>query len=257
LINQNTIALVTGASRGIGAEIAREFARQGASVILAARTLDEIETIAAEITEGGGTADAVQCDVSNYNDVAAAVALCTRNYGHLDVLVNNAGIIDPIALLTDSAPDAWGRVVDVNIKGVYNGMRAALPTMEAQGSGIIINMSSGAANSALEGWSHYCSTKAAVKSLTRCADKEVRSKGIRVVGLSPGPVATDMFTAIQASGINPVSQLDPSAAIPVSWPARAAVWLCSDEAAKFAGTDFSIKDDEGRQRVGLNVTEAA
>ena len=103
----------------------------------------------------------------------------------------------------------------------------------------------------MEGWSQYCSATAAALSLTRCADKEYRDKGIRVVGLSPGTVATDMQVAIRASGINPVSQLDPSVHIPADWVARAVAWLCTEDAAEFAGTDFSLKTDEGRRRAGL------
>jgi 3-oxoacyl-[acyl-carrier protein] reductase len=137
------------------------------------------------------------------------------------------------------------------VKGVYHGLRAAIPVMLAQGGGIVVNISSGAATSALEGWSHYCATKAAVLMLTRCADKEYGDKGIRVVGLSPGTVATDMQVAIKASGINPVSQLEPSVHISPDWPARAVAWLCTEEAAEFAGTDFSLKTEENRRRVGL------
>ena len=140
----------------------------------------------------------------------AAIYKCVAEFGRLDILVNNAGVIDPIARIADSDPRQWDQVVDINVKGVYHGLRAAIPVMEAQGSGVIVNLSSGAANGALEGWSHYCATKAAVLSLTRCADKECRENGIRVVGLSPGTVATDMQVSIKASGINPVSQLDPS-----------------------------------------------
>ena len=123
--------------------------------------------------------------------------------------------------------------------------------MVARGGGTVINISSGAATSALEGWSHYCSTKAAVLSLTRCADKEYRDSGINVIGLSPGTVATGMQVAIKASGINPVSRLDPSAHIPAEWVARAILYLCGPEGAAFAGQDFSLKTAEGRQRVGL------
>ncbi|NIA68418.1 SDR family oxidoreductase [Pelagibius litoralis] len=248
---QGKTAVITGASRGIGAAAAEELARLGVSVVLAARSLDEIEALATKITEAGDKASAVACDVSRYDDVTAAVEHCRSTYGSLDILVNNAGVIDPIARLGESDPAAWDLAVDINLKGVYHGLRAALPVMEAQGSGVIVNISSGAATGALEGWSHYCSTKAAVLSLTRCADKEYREKGIRVVGLSPGTVATDMQVSIKASGINPVSQLDPSVHIPADWPARAIAWLCTAEAAEFAGTDFSLKTEEGRRRVGL------
>ncbi len=244
-------AIVTGASRGIGAATARELAKQGVSVVLAARTKTEIESVAVEIQAAGGKAEAVTCDVTRYDEVSRCVEACRARFGRLDILVNNAGVIDPIARLAESDPAQWDQVVDINYKGVYHGLRAAIPVMLEQGGGVIVNISSGAATGALEGWSHYCSTKAAVLSLTRCADKEYRDQGIRVVGLSPGTVATDMQVSIKASGINPVSQLDPSVHISTDWPARAVAWLCTAEAAEFAGTDFSIKTEEGRRQVGL------
>lgn len=245
------VALVTGASRGIGAAVAKMFALNGLSVVLAARSQAAIEKIADEIRVAGGKAQAIVCDVSCYADVQAAVEQARESFGGLDVLVNNAGLIEPIARLAESDPQAWGQVVDVNVKGVYHGLRAAIPVMVAQGAGVIVNISSGAATAAMEGWSHYCSTKAAVLSLTRCADKEYADQGVRVVGLSPGTVATEMQVAIKASGINPVSRLDPSAHISTEWVARAVLWLCSDAGAPYAGSDFSIKSDEGRKLVGL------
>ncbi len=244
-------AVITGASRGIGAATAKHLAEHGVSVVLAARTFRDIETVSTDIKRAGGVAETIACDVSRYGDVHAAIEKCRSAFGRLDILVNNAGIIDPIARITDSDPDAWNRVVDVNLRGVYHGLRAALPIMQAQGSGTIVNISSGAATGALEGWSHYCATKAAVLSLTKCAHKEYAEHGVRVVGLSPGTVATDMQTSIRDSGINPVSQLDASAHITTDWAARAVAWLCTAEAADVAGDDFSIKTDEGRRRAGL------
>lgn len=243
------VAIVTGASRGIGASIAREFARRNVTLMLRAKA--EIEQLAGELRQAGARASAIACDVSVYADIAEAVARSRSEFGRLDILVNNAGLIEPIARMADSDPEQWARVSDVNYKGVYFGMRAAIPVMERQKAGVIVNISSGAATSPLEGWSHYCSSKAAVLMLTRCADKEYRERGIRVVGLSPGTVATGMQTAIRASGINPVSQLDPSVHIPPEWAARAVAWLCTAAAADLAGTDFSLKDEAGRKRVGL------
>ena len=244
-------AIVTGASKGIGAATALELGRLGVAVVLAARTSEAIQAMAETIERSGGRAEAIACDVSRYDDVAAIVAHCKSCFGSVDILVNNAGLIEPIARIAESDPELWGQVADVNYKGVYHGLRATIPIMIAQGSGIIVNISSGAATSALEGWSHYCSSKAAVLSLTRCADKEYREHGIRVVGLSPGTVATGMQTVIKASGVNPVSQLDPSVHIPPEWAARTVAWLCTEDAAEFAGIDFSIKSDESRRRVGL------
>ncbi|MDJ0630167.1 MAG: SDR family oxidoreductase [Rhodobacter sp.] len=248
-----TIA-ITGASRGIGEAAARYFAKLGGTVVLAARSANQIETIAQDILANGGTAVACGCDVSLAVDVEALVATALNETGRLDVFVNNAGIIEPIARLADSDPTAWGQVVDVNVKGVYHGLRFAIPEMINSGGGTVINISSGAATSALEGWSHYCATKAAVLSLTRVADKEYRDRGIRVVGLSPGTVATDMQVQIRASGINPVSKLDVSDHISPEWAARAIAWLAGPGGDAHLGTDFSIKTDEGRAAVGLIET---
>lgn len=244
----NKTALITGASRGIGEAAARTLAAHGANVVLAARSTQNIERIATEI---GTPAHAVTCDVTNYDDVKRAVQAATDRFGGLDILVNNAGTIEPISRLESSDPDAWSKVVDINVKGVYYGLHAAYPALKANSGGLIVNISSGAATSALEGWSHYCATKAAVLSLTRCAHKEWAGEGIRVVGLSPGTVATDMQTAIKASGINPVSQMDWSAHIPADWVGKAIAWLTTDAAREYDGTDFSLKTDEGRRAVGL------
>jgi len=249
---QNKSAVITGASRGIGKAAALELAAQGVNVILAARSKNPLDDIVQSITDAGGQASAVVCDVSEYTEVLNAVTECVDRYGKIDFLVNNAGLIDPISRLDESDPIQWATVVDVNLKGVYYGLRAAIPHMKQQGSGVIVNISSGAATNALEGWSHYCATKAGVLSLTKCAHKENAEFGIRVVGLSPGTVATDMQVSIKSSGINPVSKMSMSDHIPAEWPAKAIAWLCTDAAKDFDGDDFSIKTDEGRRLVGLS-----
>ena len=244
----NKTALITGASRGIGEAAARHLAELGANVVLLARSSSDIERIAGEI---GDKALAVAGDVACYDDIEKAFIAAMEHFGSLDILVNNAGLIEPIARLEDSDPDAWSTVVDVNLKGVYNGMRMAIPLMREQGGGVIVNISSGAATGALEGWSHYCATKAAVLSLTKCAHKESAEHSVRVVGLSPGTVATDMQTAVRDSGVNPVSQLDWEAHISPEWVARAIAWLTTEEAKEYDGGDFSIKTEDGRRAVGL------
>jgi NAD(P)-dependent dehydrogenase (short-subunit alcohol dehydrogenase family) len=240
--------LITGASRGIGAEAARVFAEAGANVALVARSADSIADLAGEI---GNKAVAIPCDISRYWEVAQAVENCVTAFGGLDILINNAGVIEPIARLEDADPEGWGQVIDINLKGVFHGMRAALPVMEAAGGGTVLTISSGAAHNAIEAWSHYCASKAGAAMLTMCLHKEMGDKGIRAMGLSPGTVATQMQREIKASGINPVSQLDWSDHIPADWPAKALLWMCGPEADAYLGEEISLRDEGIRKKVGL------
>jgi NADP-dependent 3-hydroxy acid dehydrogenase YdfG len=240
--------LITGASRGIGAAAARLFAEHGARVGLLARSGSEIATLAREI---GPTARALPADVADYASVGGAVAAMTRAFGGVDVLINNAGVIDPIAGIDRVDPASWGRLVDINLKGVLYGIRAVLPGMIRQGGGIVVTVSSGAAHNPLEGWSAYCSSKAGAAMLTQCLHHEMHLKGIRAMGLSPGTVATEMQKVIRASGVNPVSKLDPNQHIPPGWVAEALLWMCGPAADEFAGQEISLRDEEIRRRVGL------
>ena len=244
----NKTVLITGASRGIGADTARVFASQGADVFLLARSEGAINALADEL---GEKAVALACDVARFGDVNAAVKAAVDKTGRLDVVINNAGLIEPVSRMSESDPEAWGEVIDVNLKGVYYGMRAALLIMQKQGHGTILTISSGAAHSPLEGWSQYCASKAGAAMLTRCAHKEHGEEGLRIMGLSPGTVATEMQVVIKASGVNPVSQLDPSVHIPADWPARAMLWMCSPDADEFLGEEISLRDEAIRARVGL------
>lgn len=241
------VVAITGASRGIGAAAAREFAGLGAKVVLIARGRDAIVELAGEI---GDAALAVPCDVTRYWEVEAAYNAAVETFGALDVVINNAGVIEPVARIEATDPEAWGQVIDINLKGTFNGARAALPLMMERG-GTIIGISSGAATNALEGWSHYCSSKAAALMLTRCLHKEVGDQGIRALGLSPGTVATQMQRYIKASGVNPVSQLEWEDHVPPEWPAKALAWMCTPEADEFLGGDISLRDEGIRAKVGL------
>ena len=245
---QGKVVVITGASRGIGAAAARVFAAAGAHVALLARSTADVERLAGEI---GAQALALPCDVADAAAVTAAIAAATRWGGRLDVLINNAGVIDPIARLADADAAAFGRAIDINLTGVFHGMRAAIPVMRAQGGGTIITVSSGAAHSPLEGWGAYCSAKAGAAMLTRIAHLEEAGAGLRVMGLSPGTVATDMQVKIKASGVNPVSQLDPGIHIPAEWPARALLWMCGADADEWLGQEISLRDEGIRRRAGL------
>ncbi|AHM03270.1 Dehydrogenase [Roseibacterium elongatum DSM 19469] len=242
-------AAITGASRGIGAATARELAARGANVVLLARDRDAIAGLSGEI---GAQSLAVPCDVTRYWEVESALSAAQSEYGSLDILINNAGAIEPVAHLATVDPDAWAHVIDINLKGVFNGMRAALPLMLDQpDGGTIITISSGAAHNPLEGWSHYCSSKAGAAMLTDCLHLEYGARGIRAMGLSPGTVATQMQKDIKASGVNPVSQLEWSDHIPPDWPAKALAWMCTRDADAFLGQEISLRDQDIRARLGL------
>ena len=246
---QGRVVVITGASRGIGAAAAQVFADAGAKVALLARSGAEIEELAAGI---GADALALRCDVADAASVANATAAVLARWGRIDVLINNAGVIAPIARIIDADISEWGRAVDINLKGVFHGMRAVIPIMRQQGEGTILTVSSGAAHNPLEGWSAYCASKAGAAMLTRAAHLEEAPAGLRIMGLSPGTVATDMQVAIRASGINPVSQLDPARHIPADWPARALLWMCSAAADGWLGEEISLRDQAVLRAVGLN-----
>ena len=240
--------LITGASRGIGAAAAREFAHSGANVVLFARDQASMETIAAEI---GKQALAIAGDISVFSDVEKAIETSVQTFGKLDVLINNAAALEPISHLADANPEVWDKLIDINIKGVFYANRCALPIMLKNGGGTIITVSSGAAHNPIEAWSAYCTSKAGAAMLTSCTDHENRHQGIRAMGLSPGTVATQMQRDIKASGMNPVSRLDWSDHIPPEWPAKALVWMCGSEADEFVGKEINLREDYIRQAVGL------
>lgn len=245
---QGKTVVITGASRGIGEATAKVFADAGAKVGLLARSKDAINEIAQRI---GDNAVAIPCDVSDFNSLEGAIRQVESTFGPTDVLINNAGAVEPISHLADADPEAWGKVIDINLKGVFYGMRAVMPSMIERSQGTIITISSGAAHGPVEAWSHYCASKAGAAMLTRCADREAGEAGLRIMGLSPGTVATQMQKEIKASGINPVSQLDWSVHIPAEWPAKALLWMCSADADEYIGSEISLRDEDIRRRIGL------
>ena len=242
------VIIVTGASRGIGAAASVALAKAGASVVLTARDGALTEAVARSI---GGSAMARACDVSDYAAFAALVAETKDRFGRLDGLINNAGVIEPIAAIAESDPAAWARNITINLTGAYYAVRAVLPGMLAAGGGTIVNISSGAALRPLEGWSAYCSGKAGLHMLTRAIALETAAKGIRVFGFQPGTTDTDMQVLIRASGVNPVSQIPRGKLTPVAHPAAAIVYLCTAAADDLSGQEFSLNDKPFRARLGL------
>lgn len=245
------VAIVTGASRGIGAAAAAALSEAGASVTLVARSKAQAQENAAQINAAGGKAFAIECDVSDYAACQRVVQETTNRFGRPDILVNNAGVIEPISMVASGDPAEWARNIQINLIGAYYAIRAVLPGMLERGHGDIVNVSSGAAIRPLEGWSAYCAGKAGLAMLTRSIDLEHRASGIRVFGFQPGTTDTDMQVTIRASGINMISRIPREQLTPVAQPARAIVYLCTKDADDLAGKEFSLRDEEFRRRIGL------
>lgn len=248
VLQPGTHVLITGASRGIGAAAARLFAAQGARLSLVARDSADLRALGAEL---GAAAQVLACDVSDASAMSDCLAKAEASFGPLEVLINNAGVIEPIGALWSLSPEAFQHAIAINLGGVFNGMRAALPGMIARGRGTIVTVSSGAAHNPVEGWTAYCTGKAGAFMLTRMADLEARPHGVRVLSLSPGTVATEMQRKIKASGVNAVSRLDWSDHIPPDWPARALLWMCSPDADAHLGQEISLRDEGLRRHLGL------
>jgi NAD(P)-dependent dehydrogenase (short-subunit alcohol dehydrogenase family) len=244
------IALVTGASRGLGEGAARALAKNGVAVMLLARDGDLASRVAREIAAAGGKAEALACDVSDYKAVERAVADTIRRLGGLDILVNNAGIIEPIAEVATSDPTVWARNIEINLVGAYNVIRAVLGGMLQKAGGTLINISSGAAHRPLEGWSAYCAGKAGLAMLTRSIALETAGK-VRIFGFSPGTIDTDMQVKIRASGMNAISQIPRANLSPVEHAVRGLLYLCNDAADDLLGQDVSMRDEAFRRRIGL------
>lgn len=194
------VALVTGASSGIGAATARKLAANGIKVGLAARRVDRLQALAEEIRTGGGEALAIEMDVTDSASVNAGVAALTQAFGTIDILVNNAGLM-PISDFDSLKTDEWHRMVDVNLKGVLNAMAAVLPVLIAKNGGHIVNLSSIAGRKVFKGLGVYCATKFAVAAISDGLRMEVGPKyGIRVTCLQPGAVESELFEHISDSG---------------------------------------------------------
>ncbi|GEP93683.1 3-oxoacyl-[acyl-carrier protein] reductase [Chitinophaga terrae (ex Kim and Jung 2007)] len=187
----NKIALVTGASRGIGAQIAKEISRAGAKVIINyAGNKAAADKVVAEITASGGEAFAIQADVSKVEDVKKLFDESIAHYGKIDVLVNNAGVI-LYKLIKDTTDEDLTKILDINIKGVFNTLREAATKLSDNGS--IINFSTSVNRLIMPTYGAYVATKSAVEQLTRVFAKEVGARGINVNSVSPGPTNTELF----------------------------------------------------------------
>jgi NADP-dependent 3-hydroxy acid dehydrogenase YdfG len=186
------VVVITGASSGIGETTAKFLAKQGAKVVLGARRSNRIDAVVQEISASGGKAIGFATDVTNRAEVEALIKRAADSFGRVDVLVNNAGIM-PIAPISALKAEEWDRQIDVNIKGLLYGVAAALPHMQKQKSGHIINMASVfGIKMFAPGGTVYCATKAAVRALTEGLRMELHCQNIRCSMISPGAVATEL-----------------------------------------------------------------
>lgn len=239
-------ALITGASRGIGRAIALAFARQGARVAVNFRSgQQEAEAVVAEIRKTGRQAISVQADVSKKPEVDVMVDKVINEFGNLDVLVNNAGIVNfkPFNQMTE---EDWDEVMDINLKGQFLCARAVVPYMEKQAKGRIINLASIASGGVGVGFlnlAHYCASKGGVVALTEELALELSPRGINVNAIAPGAIDTDMTKTIKD---NPESLKGVLSRIPkgrLGKPediASMAVFLASDEADYCTGAVFYV-----------------
>ena len=192
------VAIISGGARGMGAVEARLFAREGASVAVGDVLDEEGRKVQAEINEAGGDAVFVRLDVTSEADWRHAVASTVSRFGRLDILVNNAGISDQ-SRVEDTTTDQWDRVMEVNAKGVFLGIKTAIPEMRKVGGGSIINISSQLGLVGMDISSpQYQASKGAVRLLTKAVAIQYAGEGIRVNSVHPGPILTAMTAARQA-----------------------------------------------------------
>jgi NADP-dependent 3-hydroxy acid dehydrogenase YdfG len=192
---EGKVVVITGASSGLGEATARLLSAQGASVVLGARRVDRIQSLADELTGRGGKAIAITTDVTHCEQVKRLVDGAVQTYGRIDVMINNAGLM-PHSPLERLKIDDWNRMIDVNIKGVLYGIAAALPYMKQQKAGHIINVSSVAGHKVGPGGAVYAATKHAVLALSEGLRQEVKPYNIRTTVISPGAVATELPNSV-------------------------------------------------------------
>lgn len=237
------VALVTGASSGMGRATAIALAAQGATVVVAARRMDKLETLAEEIKAKGHEVLPVGMDVTKRSDVDRAVTLAVTSFGKLDILVNNAGVLDYSPFL-DMKEESWDKVIDTNLKGYFYAAQAAAREMAKTKWGRIVNIASIASGGVGVGYpmlAHYVASKGGIIGLTEALAQELGPLGITVNAIGPGGITTEMTTGMtneQLKGMTarlPIKRMGTSEEI-----AAGVVYLVSEEAAYTTGATLYI-----------------
>ncbi|MDN4473008.1 SDR family NAD(P)-dependent oxidoreductase [Demequina zhanjiangensis] len=234
-------ALVTGAGAGIGAASARSLARNGAKVLVTDINLEAAQRTADEITAAGGVAIAAALDASSNDDHVAAVALAEKEFGGLDIAINNAGLTIPSTPTADVTDAQWHKVIDVDLTGAFYGVRAQIPALQRAGGGTIITVSSIAGERALVGMSPYSAAKHAVVGLMQTVAWEYGKDGIRALSVAPGFIATGMEanlddeTAASLPGLHALNRLGRPEEV-----GDAIAWLAGPQASFISGSYIPV-----------------
>lgn len=193
MVLEGKIAVVTGGASGIGKAICKLFASEGAKLVIGDVDEEKGRIVALEINSSGGEAIFFHADVSNYESVKALIECAVKNFGRVDVLVNNAGVLLGPYFIHETPLDVLDKSLNINVKGVFYGMKCVIPYMLNQGGGVIINLASGMGVVGIPGLSCYCASKGAVIQLTKTAALEYARKGIRIAAVAPGPTDTPLL----------------------------------------------------------------
>ncbi len=260
---QDKVALVTGAGRGIGEAIALRFGAEGARLVLAARTLSELEDVAEKVRAGGGTARVVVTDVSDRKKVAHLVASCMDAFSRIDILVNAVGTYGPIGRAWEIDAQDWMAAFATNLFGAFFLCQSVLPHMIRQGAGKIINFSGGGATSPLARFTAYGVSKAAVVRLTETLAEEVREFNIQVNAIAPGAVDTKLQDQVLAAGENAGELLHHirrmretgEGRTPREVPAELALFLASNDSRNLTGRLIAAPFDGWQSWNGERITE--
>ncbi|MER7624983.1 glucose 1-dehydrogenase [Streptomyces sp. NPDC126503] len=241
---ENKVVLITGASSGIGAAAAYVFAREGASVVLSARREERIAGLAADLNDKGFKASAVVCDVTRAEDARRAVAHATERFGRLDGAFNNAGIGGDQAPLHEMGDEVYDSIMDTNVRGLWNCLRAEIGAMLAAGGGAVVNNSSVGGLVAIPTAAPYVASKHAVVGFTRAAADEYARQGIRVNAVAPGSTRSEITVDWYArnpgleDAIHEVTPQGRTAA--PEEIAEAAAWLLSDRSSYVTGAVLPV-----------------
>jgi len=256
----NKVALITGASRGIGRATAIIFAQAGAKLVVTARSSEALAHLVEEITAQGGQAIAHPTDISNPVEVAELYQTACHQFGQVDILVNNAALLQPMDMVWQTDPLAWQTLMAVNVNGPYFCSQVVLPAMLHRKQGWIVNVSSGAASANVAGLSAYCASKAALERFSTVLAAEVAGHGLIVTTLRPGVVESHMQHTIRNTPMEQLPQVNKWQTLyedgnlrPPQEPALAILWLASRFAHQANGQHFNLDQPDFRQRLHADL----